>query len=681
MAEQIGKGTFAQLFRAQDTFSSTNVAVAIKVMNRSCDAIGIQEIKRLLFLNHGDYRKTVSFVRLLRFFKFGPHICLVFELLGDSLLSFISSNIPGTIRPRPVHSAVASRTGGQTRGFDIDSIRKIAIQLLPTLQYLKTHNFIHADLKPENILFQINSSLRSSSTRVKLIDFGNCLTVQETSAYFDDFELQTLPYRAPEVLFGLPFSFPVDMWSLGCILVELFLGKSLFAVGSAPELVRSINQLLGPFPLKPFSSGKFYSFYKSHGQFDTGSNPSNSHRLLLQNMSKLLQTRDSQFVSFLIGLLQFDPANRLTPLQALSHPFICNIFPFQIVSSIPASSIRSVPNEFILTPFSTEQLSKLQSVSSSVPSLSLPSVKMNPSAAQPVSIVNNIKQESESIQQESILITSAVPINNSSSPPPQRPVTTVEMEPKTAEPFIHELALNQINGDTKEEAVTVTHKKRSKAAAGGLDVTPDRKRVTGVPNSTSPASSSHHELNLESSMNRPVKKPKTPKRISKELEKLQSTNLKDSVIDMDVEITVASSNSNHHVNNNNVNNNAYISTSPTALPTTKTNTKTAKRISAERSAERGILSPATGRPVKTPVTSTPLSSSFSSSPASRGAISPAILLLSPSLAHGVTTAHTSLSLSLSASSSAKKKRRRIVTHETSEEEEESEDYDSEVLLL
>jgi len=58
---------------------------------------------------------------------------------------------------------------------------------------------------------------------VKLADFGNAMLACEanTSQYYGTFELQSLWYRAPEVLLGLPFGLPIDMWSLGCIVGEV----------------------------------------------------------------------------------------------------------------------------------------------------------------------------------------------------------------------------------------------------------------------------------------------------------------------------------------------------------------------------------------------------------------------------------------------------------------------------
>lgn len=125
------------------------------------------------------------------------------------------------------------------------------MHFLPTyvngLLVLHDLNLIHTDLKPENILLVDNSyqtftynrtipSSTSTSNRtarhrkvllnpeIRLIDFG--------SATFDDeyhsSVVSTRHYRAPEIILNLGWSFPCDLWSIGCILVEFFTGDALF---------------------------------------------------------------------------------------------------------------------------------------------------------------------------------------------------------------------------------------------------------------------------------------------------------------------------------------------------------------------------------------------------------------------------------------------------------------------
>ena len=100
-------------------------------------------------------------------------------------------------------------------GISLDLIRKISIQLFQTLSFLYKHKIIHCDLKPENILLKnINKS------GIKLIDMGSsCFANSRCFSY-----IQSRYYRSPEILFGYDYGLEIDIWSMGCILAELYLG-------------------------------------------------------------------------------------------------------------------------------------------------------------------------------------------------------------------------------------------------------------------------------------------------------------------------------------------------------------------------------------------------------------------------------------------------------------------------
>jgi dual specificity protein kinase YAK1 len=111
-------------------------------------------------------------------------------------------------------------------------IRCFLIQILESMQVLVHANVVHCDLKPENILLEkyfiimiiaINFFFSLSSPAIKLIDFGSaCLEDRTVYTY-----IQSRFYRAPEVLVGVKYGASIDMWSLGCISAELFLGNAL----------------------------------------------------------------------------------------------------------------------------------------------------------------------------------------------------------------------------------------------------------------------------------------------------------------------------------------------------------------------------------------------------------------------------------------------------------------------
>lgn len=78
--------------------------------------------------------------------------------------------------------------------------------------------------------------------RVKVIDFGSASHVSKAVC---NTYLQSRYYRAPEIILGLPFCEAIDMWSLGCVVAELFLGWPLYPGSSEYDQIRYISQTQG----------------------------------------------------------------------------------------------------------------------------------------------------------------------------------------------------------------------------------------------------------------------------------------------------------------------------------------------------------------------------------------------------------------------------------------------------
>lgn len=125
-------------------------------------------------------------------------------------------------------------------------------------------NLIHTDLKPENILlcdagyqtFTYNRKIPSSSTtinrqatqrrvlldtEIRLIDFGSATFQDE----YHSSVVSTRHYRAPEIILGLGWSYPCDIWSIGCILVEFFTGDALFQTHDNLEHLAMMEAVVG----------------------------------------------------------------------------------------------------------------------------------------------------------------------------------------------------------------------------------------------------------------------------------------------------------------------------------------------------------------------------------------------------------------------------------------------------
>ena len=174
------------------------------------------EIKVLQSILHNDSQNKYHVVHMKNSLKFRNHTCIVFELLGQSLYHSLKSQ--------------------NFKGIHLRYIRRYAFQLFQSLNLLSKLKLIHCDLKPENILIDPqNKSL------IKIIDFGSSCSVSSRIFTY----IQSRFYRAPEVIFGIEYSSAIDIWSVGCILVELFAGVPLFPGESEADLFNCMIEVLG----------------------------------------------------------------------------------------------------------------------------------------------------------------------------------------------------------------------------------------------------------------------------------------------------------------------------------------------------------------------------------------------------------------------------------------------------
>ncbi|UYV68847.1 HIPK1 [Cordylochernes scorpioides] len=216
--EFLGRGTFGQVVKCWK--KGTNEIVAIKILKNhpSYARQGQIEVSILHRLSQ-ENADELNFVRAYECFTHKNHTCLVFEMLEQNLYDFLKQN---KFSPLP-----------------LKYIRPILQQVLTALLKLKQLGLIHADLKPENIMLVDPAR---QPFRVKVIDFGSASHVSKAvcSTY-----LQSRYYRAPEIILGLNFCEAIDMWSLGCVIAELFLGWPLYPGSSEYDQIRYISQTQG----------------------------------------------------------------------------------------------------------------------------------------------------------------------------------------------------------------------------------------------------------------------------------------------------------------------------------------------------------------------------------------------------------------------------------------------------
>ena len=220
---KVGGGVFSDVYSAFDFKNS--VIVSLKILKNCPKFIrqGKKELNILEIIQEHNANGEAPIIKFKEYLNFRNHMVFVCELLGPNLWNDMCMSIK--LKDSP------------DKCFSEEKCRLIARQLLEGLQFIHSHKIIHCDLKPENIVTR--SSLDSNN--VKLIDFGSSMF--ETTKIIT--YIHSRYYRAPELIFGQPFDTSIDIWSLGCIVFEMYAGIPLFKAKNETELLRLHINFLG----------------------------------------------------------------------------------------------------------------------------------------------------------------------------------------------------------------------------------------------------------------------------------------------------------------------------------------------------------------------------------------------------------------------------------------------------
>lgn len=347
---ELGSAAFSTAYRCVDLSSDDNDGheeVCLKVIKNTKDFFdqSLDEIKILELLRQTGKCDENYILRVKTFFYYREHLIIVTELLRQNLFEFGKFILDNDEEPY----------------FTLPRLAYITRQCLIALRFVHNLGLVHSDVKPENILLG-----SYSRAQIKLIDFGSsCYLTDRQSSY-----IQSRSYRAPEVVLGLPYDGKIDVWSLGCVVAEMYTGEVTFQNDSIVSMLSRIEAFRGSFPRHMIAQGRqcgrFFTksglLYELVGQSDEeeglsivppvpGDEESDHDPELERAEFDIFQPKSTQlssrlgfdatlmddygeknvsverkiqqmFTDFVSRLLTIDPDNRPNAQEALNHPYM-----------------------------------------------------------------------------------------------------------------------------------------------------------------------------------------------------------------------------------------------------------------------------------------------------------------------------------------------------------------------
>ncbi|KAH8797213.1 kinase-like protein [Flagelloscypha sp. PMI_526] len=199
---------------------------------------------------------------------------------------------------------------GKDVGLSIAAVKAYAIQIFLALSLFKKESITHADIKPDNILISNNT------TTLKVCDLGSAADASSAESTPTPYLVSRF-YRAPEIILGLPHDSSLDTWSVGCTLFELYTGRILFPGQTNRHMLQLHMECKGRSNsklIKKANGGDGAEVFSSKAERDVKT------RLLGGSGGEAKEVRD--LMDLIEKCLVLDSGRRITPNEALGHPFL-----------------------------------------------------------------------------------------------------------------------------------------------------------------------------------------------------------------------------------------------------------------------------------------------------------------------------------------------------------------------
>ncbi len=276
-----GKGAFGVVYRGY-LKSEPNMPLAIK-QTAYDPFFSLREVKLLAQLNHPNC------VRMRRYF-----------IENDKDFSNKTMNIVMDFYPYTLDRAIYSMM--RAPAFRLEFIRSWAYQLLSAVEHLHSQSICHRDIKPQNLLIDFSGQI------LVLGDLGSAKVIGDQNEKSVAYVCSRF-YRAPELIIGEEnYGLQTDMWSVGCVLAEMWFGEPLFRGRNSKDQFVKIMQVLGS-PTVSDLEGM------------SGTVQVNLLKIEGVGLGSVLGPCDSELLDLIWRLLRYNPKQRLTAKEAKGHVF------------------------------------------------------------------------------------------------------------------------------------------------------------------------------------------------------------------------------------------------------------------------------------------------------------------------------------------------------------------------
>ncbi|GMP49678.1 hypothetical protein CsSME_00016593 [Camellia sinensis var. sinensis] len=284
----IGRGAYGIVCSVMN--SETNEMVAIKKIANAFD-------------NFMDAKRTLREIKLLRHLDHENVIAIRDVIPPPLRKEFSDVYIAMELMDTDLHQIIRSN-----QGLSEEHCQYFLYQILRGLKYIHSANVIHRDLKPSNLLLNANCDL-------KIIDFGLARPTSENEGMTE--YVVTRWYRAPELLLNSSeYTAAIDVWSVGCIFMELMNRKPLFPGNDHMHQMRLLIELLGTPTESDLEFIRSEDARRYLRQFPQ--HPRQQLAMVFPHVNPLA-------IDLIENMLTFDPSKRITVEQALAHPYLARL--------------------------------------------------------------------------------------------------------------------------------------------------------------------------------------------------------------------------------------------------------------------------------------------------------------------------------------------------------------------